>query len=507
MRDLSELTALLDTTIPLCTQDDIPAEAEALELLDMLRRHPTVDGATAAAHFGLDGASVEFGALKDRLKFKFLDAVTSLEHPGLEAHRRDREFSYVWKVIAVGKQLRKRGGSDVLLPYLEDAYRRAEEFEFVEAAYLCAVMLRRQYTNRYYDADKYQYYRERSALYRRVVRDYHDIVTAINDIFYLRNARAPTQEIRQLAEESLARHAHCVADYDITMVSYLVFLLEVNLYLVEDEYADVIRVSTAALEYLEARPQSLPTMYQVFEANLAVAYAQLNDYRNGITFARRMLSKTTTGEHNYFKVYELMLILALRAGKFHRAYEIYHSIDKEALESNMASYYRETFRIIEAYLYLLVEMGQIKPAVGDTTFCRFRIKRFLNSFEHAPQEKGHRNVHLLIIQLVDDIVQRRHQQSALSIEAVGKYVQRYLKGKGYERIRYFLKALARLSEQGFQRAAVERHTAKYVRAIARYPLEESKLEYYMELIPYDLLWKLLVEQLGYKRIKLRRGKS
>ena len=469
MRDLSELTTLLNNTTPLCTHGSSPEEAQALQLLELIRSRSLVDGATAAAHFQLDAASPEFEALKDRLKHKLLDAVTSLERPNVQSRRRDREFSYVWKVIALAKQLRKRLGSEVLLPYLEDAYRKAEEFEFVEAAYLCTGMLRRQYTNRQFDAEKYQYYRERTQFYCRVVRNYQDIVTAINDVFYLRNTQATSGEIRKLAQEAHTRFAYCVAEYDITMLSYLVYLLEVNVYLAEDEYAEVIRVSTAALAYLEARPQAQPTMYQVFEANLAVAYAQLNDYNNGITFAQRMLTKTTTGEHNYFKVYELMVVLALRAGKFQRAYATYHSIDQEALESSMAGYYRETFRIIEAYLYVLVEMGQIKPAVGDTTFSRFRIKRFLNSFEHAPQEKSHRNIHLLIIQLVDDVVQRRHQHSALSIEAVTKYAQRYLKGKGYERIRYFLRALAQLAEQGFHRAAVKRHTEKYTRAIARYP--------------------------------------
>ena len=449
MRDLSELTALLDTTVSLCAHDDTADELRAVELLDVVRAHPQLDGATAAAYFELAPCSEEFGALKDRLKTKLLDAVTSLQRPGTQAHRRDRELSYVWKVIAVAKQLRKRVGSGILLPYLDDAFRRAETHEFIEAMYLCTVMLRRQYTNRHFDAEKYQYYRERSEYYGRVVRDYQDIVMAINDVYYLRNTQATDEEIRTLAKDAYDKCAHCIAEYDITMVSYLVYLLELNIFLAKDEYNEVIRVANSALKYLEARPQSQPTMYQVFEANLAVAYAQLNDYDNGMAYAQRMLGKTTAGEHNYFKVYELMLILALRAGRFQQAYEIYYSIDADALESNLTSYYRETFRIIEAYLYLLVQMGQIDLAVGDTTFIRFRIKRFLNSFKHVTQEKGHRNVHLLIIQLVDDIIHRRHQASALSIDAVGKYVQRYLKGRGYERIRSFLRAVAQLTEQGF----------------------------------------------------------
>ena len=503
MRDLSELITLLGPNTPLCTHFDA-IESTDTELLRLLQKNPRLGGEEAAAHFNLDPASPEFAQLKDRLKIRLIDAVTALERHGNVANRRDREFNYVWKVIAVAKQLRKRARGEVVLPQLEHAFRIAEEMEFVQAAYFCAGMLRRQYTNRNFDAEKYLYYRDRTEYHRSVSRDYEDILAAVNEIFYLRNTKGSDDAVRSLARDQYERYAYCIADYDSTMVSYLVYLLEINIYLVDNDYSEVIRIATEALAYLDARPQALPTMYQVFEANLSIAYTQLNDYTRGMAFAQRMLSKTTPGEHNYFKVYELMLILALRDRKFQTAYDIYYSFLQEDFAANLMSYYRETFRIIEAYLYLLVRLGQITPVAGDNTFGRFRIKRFLNSFEHVTSEKSHRNVHLLIIQLVDQLIDGQHQKSALSIEAITKYAQRHLRGKGYERVRFFLKALAQLAEQGFHRAAVERHTEKYVRALSRHQIEEDQLDYYMELIPYNALWKLLLEQLGYQRVKLRK---
>ena len=99
------------------------------------------------------------------------------------------------------------------------------------------------------------------------------------------------------------------------------------------------------------------------------------------------------------------------------------------------------------------------------------------------------------------LVQRQHQRSARSIEAVNKYAQRHLSGKGTERIRIFLKALTELNNQRFHKGAVARHGKRYLEALERHPIEESQLEYYMELIPYNVLWNLLVDWLKNNRVR------
>jgi hypothetical protein len=123
--------------------------------------------------------------------------------------------------------------------------------------------------------------------------------------------------------------------------------------------------------------------------------------------------------------------------------------------------------------------------------------------------KQHRNVHLLIIEIIDSIVNKRHGKTTYSIEAVSKYAQRYLNGSEHKRIRYFLKALSQLSVQQYHRTAVERHTARYIKQLHQHPLCESKLDYYMELVPFDVLWRLILDQLGFRRIRKspsRKGK-
>jgi tetratricopeptide (TPR) repeat protein len=363
------------------------------------------------------------------------------------------------------------------------------------------MMLRRQFANRRFDTEKYVYYRDRADHYRAMVLALKEATADLNEVFFRRNAQRPAHEIAQYARKAFDRHQHLVELYDDPNISYIVFLLELNIYLAVKDYSGVIEVANQAISYLNGRPGTLPKMVQVFEANLSVAYTQQNDYENGRAFALRLLERTGPEEHNYIKVYELLLLLSLRAGKFQEAYATFRSIHPATLRRDILSYYRETFRIIEAYLYLLIQLCKIQIDADDTHFQNFRISRFLNSFLHATSEKSHRNVHLLIIEIIDNVINERHGRTSYSIEAINKYAQRHLKGSGHERIRYFLKALSQLSVQQYHRTAVERHTSRYIQRMKQHRLEETKLDYYMELVPFETLWELILERLGFRRIR------
>ncbi len=507
MRHLSELVELLGHKHTLlCTKDTRLGYAQE-KLLTYVRAHPTAGDQEGASHLGLEANSAAFRKVKHALKIALLNAVTRIAVSDRSTDNRKRTYAYVWKLITIGKQLRTSVASGILLPYLEEAFTTAAEAEFLSGAFQSASMLRRQYNNRRFDAAKYEYYRDRAREYRDVSRKYEDVVADLNELSYLRNVQRDPREIEEVAKRYHAHHVNAIQEYDVPAISYLVYLIELNRYLAARDYRAVIRVAETALAYLQKRDTSQPTMFQVFEVNLSVAYAQLNDFANGMNFARSLLEKTRPGEHNYLKVHEMMLLLCLRSAKFQEAYAIYRTMDLARISKQHPVHLAETFRIMEAYLYILYKLKQVVLQEDDTRLERFRLQRFVNSFQRASTEKSHRNVHLLILQIIDQVMRNRHTESHYSIEAITKYAQRHLRGPGYERVRYFLKALAQLSVQRFHRTAVERHTGRYLRKMQDYPLSESAQVYYMELVPYDLLWNLILGELGYKRVRQPRRKS
>lgn len=503
MKHLSELVQLLGSDFRLCTCDTQAGKATQ-KLFNYLRKHDSPNDTEAAALLNFQDNPAAYRKIKHLLKLELLNAVSGIRPKDKTEDERQRTFAYVWKLIAIAKQLRTSTNSQVLLKFLEEAFDKARKNEMLDAAFQCASMLRRQYNNRRFDPDRYAYYRDHAVVYRELSRDYQDVLADLNEIVFLRNDRADPDKISSLAHDYYIKNKELIKKHDVAIISYIIYLTRVNAYLAEGKYQEVIEVCNTALLYLNTKDSAQRTMFQVFEANLAVAYTQLNDYETGIMFARQLLDQTDNTDPNYLKVYELMLILTLRFGSFQEAYNIYREISPKTLTSDIRSYYHETFRIIEAYLHMLWKLGCITPVDDDNTLKRFRVKRFVNSFADTPSEKSYRNVHLLIVQIVNDIIGKRHNKSAYSIEAISKYAQRHLKGRGHERVRNFLKALAQLSVQRFHRSAVERHTVKYISALSKYKIADSNHDYYMELIPFELLWQLILEQLGHRRLRIRK---
>lgn len=503
MTHLLELVRLLGSDYRLCTNDNQSGK-DARKLFNYLRKQAAANDTEAATLLNLQEKPTTYRKVKHLLKLELLNAVSGIEPKNKTGNKRQRTYAYVWKLIAIGKQLRTSTESQTLLKFLEEAFEKARKNEMLDAAFQASSMLRRQYNNRRFDSDRYVYYRDQSLIYRELSRDYQDVVADLNEIMYMRNSRADPEEIRALSLSYFQKHSQLIVKHDVAVISYIIYLTQVNVYLASDDYLKVIEVCNTALEYLNAKPAAQPIMFQVFEVNLAVAYTQINDYETGMKFARQLLSKTVVTDANYLKVYELMLILTLRSGSFQQAYEIYRELSPVILNTDLRSYYQETFRIIEAYLHILFALGCITPHPDDSALERFRVKKFVNSFTDQQSEKSYRNVHLLIVQIVDDIIGKRHNKSAYSIEAISKYAQRHLRGRGHERVRNFLKALAQLSVQRFHRSAVERHTSKYIAALAKYEIADSNHDYYMELIPFELLWQLILEQLGFKQLRVRK---
>lgn len=506
MRHLIELVELLGEN-PLPYIGDDARGRQIRLLLQYVKNTEQPTDREAATAIGLKPGSSTYRKYKHYLKFALLNGITALHPINHREADRKRAYNFVWRLITIGKSLRVSVGSEVLLPYLEQAFKLAVKHSMLDAAFETATMLRRQYTNRQFDRNKYQFYRKQASHYREVSRAYQDVVADLNEVIYLRNVRHAPADLAEFATACYHQHAPLIDRYNLAMISYLIYFIKVNAHLAVRDYEQLIATATQAIDYLDGCPTTLPSMYQVFEANLSVAYAQRNDYTNGIAFAHRMLSKTSPNEYNYLKVNELILILNLRSGKFQEAYEAFIKIDQRRLRKNLLAYYRETFDIIEAYLYLLISMQQIVEPEGESRFSRFRINKFLNSFDYSNAEKGHRNVHLLIIKIIDHLLHRRHRQTMDSIEAITKYTQRHLRSAELKRAKYFVKALAQLSVQAFHREAVERNTGRIIKRLDEYPLRESKQDYEMELVPYDVLWRLILDELGYKRIVLRGQRS
>lgn len=500
MNELRELMELLGDQ-PLY---QYPTSEWQDELLTFVRDNPNACEETLYAHLDyLSTDRVEPTEVKESLRLAYINSLTAITPYWDDAAGYRGAYRRVWKLLTAARLQQHDVTSRVVLPYLEEAFTLAEEHEILGAAFQCAALLQRLYANRLYDESKYRYYVKKMRRAREVYLVYTDLLSDLNEVSFRRNQGGELAETGTLARRLFEKHRGIGQRYGLVALTYPVFVLEINTYLLAGDFRGVIDVAQRAIDYLQRQPKARPKMFEVFDANLAVAYTHIDDYDNGLRYARSMLARAKPSEYNYIKVHELLITLHLRSRQFQQAYESYAAMDREVVETLAPQIYQETFMILEGYLYLLVRLGRITPATGDTSFERFRLARFVNGFAHTPDEKQGRNLHLLIIRLIGQIVERQHGKVHVSLEAISKYGQRHLRGRGYDRVMNFLKALAQVAEQQFHRAAVERRAGRYIERMSRHPLQKVKAGYYVELVPYETLWAMVLENLGGRRVRRR----
>jgi len=110
----------------------------------------------------------------------------------------------------------------------------------------------------------------------------------------------------------------------------------------------------------------------------------------------------------------------------------------------------------------------------------------------------------LIIQSLLLITHKRYDEAHLAIVTLEQYSSRNLRYNENFRSNCFINMLAQLPQAGFHRAATIRYAEKYWKKLKTLPIELSHQAGETEIIPYEILWEMLLNNLDMKRIKLKK---
>jgi hypothetical protein len=188
-------------------------------------------------------------------------------------------------------------------------------------------------------------------------------------------------------------------------------------------------------------------------------------------------------------------MLAMHTKAYENAHEIFMKITNHNRINTMPGAIIEIWKIYEAYLYLLQGIGKLDQGQLLT---KFRLGRFLNDIPNFSKEKQGMNIAILIIQVLLYIQKRSFNKAIDRIEALEKYITRYLKSEKTMRSYIFIKMLVAIPKHSFHKAAVLRHTQQLARKLETQPLEVADQDHKIEIIPYETLWEMSIDMLENK---------
>ncbi|HRF38439.1 MAG TPA: hypothetical protein PK198_06610, partial [Saprospiraceae bacterium] len=118
---------------------------------------------------------------------------------------------------------------------------------------------------------------------------------------------------------------------------------------------------------------------------------------------------------------ELLIFLSLHTRQYQESYKIFKQTTGHRRFGALPRAIGETWRIMEAYLFYLVELGKIIPAEDDTVFSKFRMARFINEMPLFSRDKRGMNIPILIFQILSLIYNKRYDAAIDRMEAIEKY--------------------------------------------------------------------------------------
>ena len=458
-----------------------------------------IDSDEDAASYFYDGdaQSPRYQKLKNNLLKKMHSMVFFLDNPNASSFaERNTAYYECYKEWATAKILLGKNARVSGIRLSHKVIRQAKKFEFTELILDIARTLRLHYSTREGDAMRYEKY---NALYKEYVeiwnKEHHAEELYSELILHYVNNKASKEDTHQKAVEYYSILQNDLKKNDSYMLNFCGYLIQMIIPSSINQHDETIRICDEMIKFFENKPYFARVPIQIANYQKLICYTQLKDYQSGRKVADHCLDLVDEGSFNWFKFQELYFLLAMHTGEYQEAYEIFLQVIEDKQFQFLPEAIKETWNIFKAYLHFLMEVDKLTPAPHDKSFSKFRLGKFLNDTPIFSRDKMGMNIPILIIQILFMIKQKNYDQAVDRIDAIEKYISRYLRKDETFRSHCFIRMLLQIPASGFHRAGVVRNAKKFRNKLEEVNIPLTGQNYEIEIIPYEVLWEHVIESL------------
>lgn len=450
------------------------------------------DEKAAEALYGSSEAISKLHSLKNKLKERLLDAVFLLDYN--EPNYTDRQKAHFEcnKKWATAMMLLSKKVHQAGIELLEQLLRRTRHFEFTELSMNALYYLRLHYGTVAGDPKKYEQYRDLYRQYQAVWMMENEAEEGYTS-FISRCVVGQTErdEAAEQAKASFDNIEPFLKQCDSFRLHLSGRLLQLQVYSSRGDHRKVADLCEEAIRFFKAKPYESPLPMQAFYYQLVVSCVQLRDFGRGQAVIRQHHDIYQEGTFNWYKVQELYFLLALHTQHYDDAFDTCERVSQHAGLQKQPAQIREMWKVYEAYAHLLVRARRTDRLPARP----FRRGKFLNEIPEFSKDKRGMNIPVLVVQLLFDIADKRHDACIERVEALEKYASRYLKKQDHFRSNCFLKMILQLPAAAFHREAAVRKAERFLTQLKEMPLEIANQPHELEIIPYEDLWNITLDLL------------
>lgn len=442
----------------------------------------------------------KYRQLKSRFRKRLLNTLFFLDVNMPSASNYDRAYFSCNKEWTLVKILELNEAFSAAADQASQILTTALKFKFADIVVNCASMLRRYAAEN--DLEKeYEYYDQ-------LVKQYSNILEAEirseelyqRVIMYYYRPRSEESSLGEKIDTYCDALVGLSEMYDSPVVIYNMYLVWAYRYEMTNDWAAMLEVCDRAEAYVAANP----VYYQegkvtTFQMKKMTAFLHLRDYKNGKQNAEKSLQSFEEGSELWFKFLEYYLLLAMHTDNFINALAILNRAINNSKFKKLDADTRDKWGIFEAVLTFVTESN---VGVSSSSFSQaatskrktFKVSKFLSDVVSHSKESKILTVHTLVTQAMFHIRRKSYPAANETIDKLKMYANRQLKPEDYYRTIQFIRLLQQLPKADYKKSELS-NVEKYYNRLLTTPFVYRGLLPELEVIPYEKLWDIIVEQL------------
>lgn len=352
--------------------------------------------------------------------------------------------------------------------------RLAMKYEITEVAFLLSMRLMKYYALRSSKAKMIQI--------QNVVKEKQDLLNAETQVeFYLTDIdkdishKISNDKILKRLESYIQETESFLHKFNSLNFLLNAYTLKIRKAQIENDKNSIVSISNEVMERLIHKDYDLPhVVYYLFEFPLISIHIENKNYEEAERIINSLYEKLDNKSLNWMAVQSMDILLNFRRLDFEKVCDILDRAKKYDNDIN-----RERNKIFGAFVSFFT----------DRSFPLGKFKGEL--IEHNKDRQGYR-VTIIILHLLHLLKYRKYGAYIDKVEAIEKYMQRYLKSTSKKTIRsrYFLKCLMLAAHKrvNFNKQAFQRRTEELYLKIKSTPPYETKQLLEQEPIDFEYLY-------------------
>lgn len=219
----------------------------------------------------------------------------------------------------------------------------------------------------------------------------------------------------------------------------------------------------------------------------------LRDFKTGKLSAIQCDSLYRRGNYNRLIYQQYYFLLCLHTGQTEEAIKVFQEVTGDSSFKKYPEERIERWRIFEAMLNYISPEGKLR---------KFNIHKFLNEVPILSHDKAGFNLSIIIAQICLLVKRGEIDRVMDKFDSLRSYLKRYITLKENPRSYYFIKLMLMLIKSDFNVKKCRTASAKYLEFINAESATGQQVLDTMEIIPYDMLWLSLLDNIEKQQIAL-----